>query len=59
MNADERKEKLLRYGELMARKTRGQSREGEPEEMERIRSELSLSPEQIVNEVENLIHKSY
>ncbi|PJE74236.1 MAG: hypothetical protein COV01_01945 [Candidatus Taylorbacteria bacterium CG10_big_fil_rev_8_21_14_0_10_41_48] len=56
--------KLLRYGELLARKARAELATQPPEsvdltEMEHIRKELNLSAEAIVQEVEALVKKNY
>ena len=56
--------KLLRYGELLARKARADLATQPPEstdldEMEKIRKELNLSESVIVQEVEILVKKNY
>lgn len=60
----ERNSKLLRYGELLARKARADLATQSPEsadldEMEKIRKELNLSALAIVHEVEALVKKNY
>ena len=54
-----RKIKLLRYGELVARKARGEASSEELMEMERILRELNLSAEQIIKEIEQVVEKNY
>jgi len=51
--------KLLRYGELMARKARGDANQTELDEMEGIRKELGLSDEQIIEQVEHTVSKHH
>lgn len=63
-NDKERSSKLLRYGELLAKKARAELATQPPEsadidEMEKIRKELNLSISAIVQEVEALVKKNY
>lgn len=54
-----RKVKLLRYGELVARLARGETTDEENLEMERIRWDLDLSHDQTVLEVEKVVREGY
>lgn len=53
------KVKILRYGELLMRKAREDANLKELEEMDRIRKELDLSEEQLINLVEHVVKSRY